>query len=130
MVDAFLSCSLFPNLTFGIRGHSHLLLQASEKNNQKMAMRAQIFHQRGNFDLKRLVQGGLRGVGYPRLPEGSQMEDMIPLPVSCLHHVAVERISCPPESNNSKRGLQGRGFGGFRGGGGTSDSPRGLKWKI
>ena len=53
-----------------------------------MAIRAQIFHQRGpNFDLKRLVQGGLRGWGYPRRPEGSQMEDMIPLPVSCLHHV-------------------------------------------
>ena len=68
--------------------------------------------------------GGLEGGGgYPPPPEGSQMEDMIPLPVSCLHNMAVECMSGPPESNNSKRVLQGRGFGGFEGGGGSPPHP-------
>ena len=58
------------------------------------------------------------------------MEDMITVPVSCLHHVAVERTSRPPESNKNKKGRQGRGFGGFEGDGGTPDPRRGLKWKI
>ena len=76
--------------------------------------------------LKGCGLGGFKeGGGYPQLPKWSQMEDMITLPISCLHHVAVEHISCPPESNNSKRGLQGRSFGGLRGVGGTPDSLRG-----
>ena len=63
--------------------------------------------------------GGLRGVGgTPDPPDGSQMEDMLILPVSCLHDVAVEHIYSLPGSKNSNRGRQGRGFGGFEGGGG------------
>ena len=53
------------------------------------------------------------------------MEAMVILPISCFHHMAVDRISGPPESNNSKRGLQGHGFGGFEGGGGY---PRLSEW--
>ena len=70
--------------------------------------------------------GGFEGGGgYAPLPEWSQMEAMVILPISCFHHMAVDRISGPPESNNSKRGLQGHGFGGFEGGGGY---PRLSEW--
>ena len=55
------------------------------------------------------------------------MKDIITLLISCLHHVAVERISCPPESNNSKLVLQGCGFGGFEGGGGYPRPPEGSQ---
>ena len=82
-----------------------------ESNNSKRRLQGRSF---GGFE---------EGRGYPPLPEGSQMEDMIALPISCFHHVPVERISCPPESDDSKRGLQGRGFGGFEGGGGYPPHP-------
>ena len=49
------------------------------------------------------------------------MEGMLILPVSCLHDVAVEHIYSLPGSKNSNRVRQGRGFGGFEGGGGTPD---------
>ena len=58
------------------------------------------------------------------------MEAMTILPISCLHYVAVERISCPLESNNSQWVLQGCGFGGFRGGGGYPRSPEGSQMEA
>ena len=58
------------------------------------------------------------------------MKDMIILPVSYLHHVAVECLSHPPGSNNSKRGRQGCGFGGFEGGGGYPRPPEGSQMEA
>ena len=46
------------------------------------------------------------------------MGAVINLPLSCLHHVAVERISSLLRSNNCKRGVSGTRFGGLEGGGG------------
>ena len=79
--------------------------------------------------LSHVLRGGSHW-GDPPTLEWSQMEDMVTLLVSCLHHVAVEHISRPPESNNSKRRLQGHGFGGVEGEGVPPTPPRGLKWKI
>ena len=61
------------------------------------------------------------GGGTPDPPEGSQMKAMVILLFFCFHYVAVERIYSLTGSNNSNRVRQGRGFGGFKGGGGTPD---------
>ena len=76
--------------------------------------------------LSHVLRGGSHW-GDPPTLEWSQMEDMVTLLVSCLHHVAVEHISRPPESNNSKRRLQGRGFGGVEGDGGYPRPPEGSQ---